>query len=151
MTVYFLYFCVTGRKGYSWEQIRIQIYFSLCILDIGWNMLDYLQSTYLQEPWVNCPNLPCKAESFSLCPPTLNCLMQEMFSRSWPRLQLFPLLPLLVRSSFCLPTFSWGMRDAFHFLETSGCAVESVVSWGMVARRFWTAAQGRPELTAHEP
>lgn len=65
--------------------------------------------------------------------------------------QLFPLLPLLVCSSLCLPTFSWGMRDAFHFLETSGCAVQSVVSWGMAARGFWTAAQGRPGLMAHEP
>lgn len=37
---------VTGRKGYSWEQIRIQIIklFFLCVLDIEWNKLDYLQS-----------------------------------------------------------------------------------------------------------
>jgi len=26
---------------------------------------------------VNCPNLPCKAELFSLCPPTLHCLTQD--------------------------------------------------------------------------
>lgn len=49
----------------------------LCVLDIELNMLDCLQSTYLQEPWVNCPDLPCKAESSLLCPSVLNCLMQE--------------------------------------------------------------------------
>lgn len=107
---------------------------SLCILDIEWNMLDYLQRTYLQEPWVNCPNLPCKAESFSLCPSASNCLMRETFTRSWPRLPTIPsasppclffslFTHVLLRDERCFSFFGnfWLCFSVCGFLR-NGCA-----------------------------
>lgn len=140
---------ITGRKGYSWEQIRIQIiiFFSVCIR--YW--MKYVGIPSKQEQWVNSPNLPCKAELFSLCPPPGIASFKGHSAEAGLDSQLLPLLLLLVRPSLHLPRFSWGMRDAFHFLETYGCTVVSVVSRGMVMWGFWTAAQGRPRLMTHQP
>lgn len=114
--------------------------FFLCVLDTEWNMLDYLQSKNHE-----CIVLIHLAKQ-SYFPYILH--LELPHSRD---IQQFPLRLLLVCSFLHLPRLSWGMRDALHFSETSGCAVLSVVSWGMVGLGFWTAAQGRPRLTMHQP
>lgn len=121
-----------------------KITFSVCIR--YWNKYVGLPSK--QEPWVNCSNLPCKAELFSLCP------LPQTASFKGHSLSLTPNYSFCFSSLFVRLSIypgSQGMRDAFHFLETSGCAVLSVVSWGMVVLGFWTAAQGRPKLMTHQP
>lgn len=123
-----------------------KVIFSVCIR--YW--MKYIGLPSNQEPWVNCSNLPRKAGLFSLYILPGIASFKGHSAGAGLDSQLFPLL-LLVCSSLHLPRLSWGMRDAFHFLETSSCAVVSVVSWGMVMWGFWTAAQGRPRLTTQQP
>lgn len=113
MAVYFCYFCVTGMKRDSWEQITqiINLFFS--VFDVEWNMQDCLQSKYLWEPQMNCSHLPRKARLSLLRPtawscPVLGGIPQKQAST--PAI-LFP----LVCSFLCLLTFFGGTRDAFHF------------------------------------
>lgn len=123
------------------------MFFFLCVLDIEWNMLDCLQSK--NHEWIALIYLAKQS-----CFPYILCL-ELPHSRDIQQKQALTPSYSLCSSLFVLlsiyPGSLEGMRDALHFLETSGCAVVSVVSWGMVVWGFWTAAQGRPRLTTQQP
>lgn len=77
--------------------------------------MKYIGLPSKQEPWVNCSNLPCKAELFSLYPLSAIASFKGYSAEASLDSQLFPLLLLLVCSSLHLPRFSWGDERCFSF------------------------------------
>lgn len=129
------------------EQIRAQIIFFLCVLDLEWKTLDYLQSK--NHEWIVLIYLAKQS-----CFPYILCLELPHSRDIQQKQALTPNYFLCFSSVFVLLSLYPGSLEGWEILFIFWkllAVLLSVVSWGMAVWAFWTAAQGRPRLTTHQP